>query len=337
MKRFASVIFVVLLSVSALQAQLPGFYKNVERLTWVVQDLEKTIAGWEKLGITRVARLGEVELPDVTFRGKPVVVRALAASAMFGDVAVDWIQPLGGENAYMDYMARRGEGVFSLLHRAPDKAAFDGELSRLGQLGVKVLQAGTVPGAAGNIEYAYLDTEPEGKYVLGLFHVPGSVAESPLAPPPGKNKPERKVVQYAFVVNDLEPVGKYWQKLGFPEMAVTHPYLWDLKYHDQPGEFDAKLGWHRHGTVTYEWILPLKGPTVYQDYMDKHGEGFHHLAFQVDDFFKAVEEWNGLGYQFIQGGAWGDEGKSGYGRFAYQRTENIGGIDVELLWNFRGE
>jgi hypothetical protein len=37
----------------------------------------------------------------------------------------------------------------------------------------------------------------------------------------------------------------------------------------------------------------------------------------------------------VQGGAWGEKGKPGWGRFAYQDTHPIGGVDVELLWNYR--
>jgi hypothetical protein len=57
----------------------------------------------------------------------------------------------------------------------------------------------------------------------------------------------------------------FWSRIGFVEKPVTHPPRWDLRYHDQPGQFDAELGWQRHGRVVYEWILPLKGPTVYSE------------------------------------------------------------------------
>jgi hypothetical protein len=34
-------------------------------------------------------------------------------------------------------------------------------------------------------------------------------------------------------------------------------------------------------------------------------------------------------------GAWGERGKKGYGRFAYMDTQAAGGIDIELLWNYK--
>jgi catechol 2,3-dioxygenase-like lactoylglutathione lyase family enzyme len=69
--------------------------------------------------------------------------------------------------------------------------------------------------------------------------------------------------------------------------------------------------------------------------MEKHGEGFHHIAFEVPDLDAEVSRWNALGFPFVQGGAWGEKGKPGWGRFAYQDTHPIGGADVELLWNYR--
>jgi hypothetical protein len=35
------------------------------------------------------------------------------------------------------------------------------------------------------------------------------------------------------------------------------------------------------------------------------------------------------------GGSWGDAGKPGSGRFAYVDAQGAGGIDIELLWNYR--
>jgi beta-galactosidase len=315
-------------SAQARPAPLPDMYRSVHALTWVVRDVDKAIAGWRKLGFEDIRSRGVVTLTDVRYRGKPARCTAKLAEGYLGDVAVQWVQPVEGENAYTDFVARHGDGVFSLVHRAPTREVLRAEVERMKALGVGILQSETVPGDRGMASRTYLDTEPEGKYVLGLVHDPEAAA-------PGSAPPGRKVVQYAFAVRRLEPVLAYWSRLGFDDRSVTHPPLWDLRYHDQPGTFDAELGWQRHGRVPYEWILPLQGPTVYRDHMDTHGEGFHHIAFEVADLDEEVARWNALGFPFVQGGAWGEKGKPGWGRFAYQDTQAIGGADVELLWNYR--
>jgi hypothetical protein len=91
----------------------------------------------------------------------------------------------------------------------------------------------------------------------------------------------------------------------------------------------------RHGTVVYEWIIPEKGPSTWHDHLEKHGEGVHHLAFNVDDMDRAIAEWKQAGYPYVMGGAWGEPGKRGYGRFAYMDAQAAGGIDIELLWSYR--
>jgi catechol 2,3-dioxygenase-like lactoylglutathione lyase family enzyme len=171
-----------------------------------------------------------------------------------------------------------------------------------------------------------------GKYVVGLTF--GSVAPASQAPPTSPFG--AKLSQYALVVKDLKAVSDYWENLGIPAMDVTHPTLTDLEYHGKPGQFDQKLGWHRHGTITWEWITPLAGPTVYQDFLDEHGEGFHHLAFDVADIDEVGEAWTALGYPIVQSGGWGERGKPGSGRFAYSDTTAIGGLTIELLWNHPG-
>src|SRR5512132_4008629 len=289
-------------------AALPEMYRAVHQVTWVVRDLDSSVAGWRKLGFTDIHVLGDVTVDNVRYRGKSAACVARIAEGFLGDVAVQWIQPVQGDNAYSDFLARHGTGLFSLVHRAPSREALQGEIDRMSALGVGVLQTESTGGSSRASSRTYLDTEPQGKYALGLTYVPAVDRPVPSTPGP-------KVAQFAFTVRELAPVLDYWSRLGFTERSVTHPPLWDLRYHDRPADFDADLGWQRHGRVVYEWVHPLKGPTVYLDHMAKHGEGFHHIAFQVDDLDREVARWSALGFPFLQGGAWGEKGKPGWGRY----------------------
>jgi catechol 2,3-dioxygenase-like lactoylglutathione lyase family enzyme len=312
----------------ASSAALPEMYRTVYEVTWVVRDLDQTVAGWRKLGFHGIHVVGNVTFQNVRYRGNRATCVARVAEGLLGDVLVQWIQPAQGDNAYSDFLATHGTGLFSLVHRAPSREALQAEVERMSALGVGVLQTeSSQEGSRASIR-TYLDTQPQGKYVLGLTYAP----DIDRAVPPS---PVRKVAQFAFTVRELDPVLDYWSRLGFTDRSVTHPRLWDLRYHDRPADFDADLGWQRHGRVVYEWIRPLKGPTVYIDHMEKHGEGFHHIAFEVDDLDREVARWSALGFPFLQGGAWGEKGKPGWGRYAYQDTDAIAGAEVELLWNYR--
>jgi catechol 2,3-dioxygenase-like lactoylglutathione lyase family enzyme len=308
-------------------AQLPDFYKSVDRVAWVVKDLQPVIAGWERLHLT-AHDYGVMEHQAV-FRGRSVTVKTHTAGGRIGGLEVNWVQPLGGENAYTEFLAKHGDGIFSLVHRVPSRQALEAEAKRMSAAGVGVLQRATIETEAGAVTYVHFDTEPQGKYSLGLIFLPPTIEE---------NLPESKlskVTQFAFVTHDLRAVSAYWHKLGFPEMSIEHDPLTDLVYRGKPGHFDQELGWQRHGKVVYEWIRPLKGPTVYEEQFKAHGEGLHHLAFDVRDMEKGIATWTAPGYVVAQSGAWGEKNQPGSGRFAYIDTSGFGGVTAELLWNYR--
>jgi catechol 2,3-dioxygenase-like lactoylglutathione lyase family enzyme len=315
---------------SPVRAQLPDTYRTVASVHWAVKDVERVKAGWAKLGFPALQDLGEMTVSG-SWRGRSGSARVRVAQARFAGLEVVWIEPLEGENAFTEYLARHGEGIVSLNYRVQSREALDAEIARLGRLGVGVLQRADVATAQGRVTIVHMDTEAGGKYVLGLVHgpAPAPAAEAPAPPFPVK------LSQYALVVKSLEAVSAYWQKLGFPAMNVTQPPLTERRYRGEPGRFDQKLGWHRHGTVTWEWIEPLSGPTVYLDFLEAHGEGFHHLGFDVPDIDAAAAAWARLGVPVVQSGAWGDKGKRGSGRFAYAGTDTFGGVTIELLWNYR--
>jgi len=312
--------------VATAAAEPPALYRTVTSVHWVVKDLDRVKAHWAKLGVPALADEGRVTV--TAFGARQVPVKLRAAVARLGSVEIVWIQPASGRSAYSEHLARHGEGVFSIDYAPPDASAREAEVARLGGIGVGVLQKAEIEVAGAHQSVVYLDTAAEGKHVIGLVEgsLPAVTAAATIPFP-------ARLSQYALVVKSLEAVGDYWAKLGFPAMEVTHPPLTDLRHRGKPGTFDQKLGWHRHGTITWEWIEPLRGPTVYQEFLDRHGEGFHHFALDVPDMDAATAAWGALGARVVQSGAWGAKGEPGSGRFAYVETDAPGGVTIELLWN----
>ncbi len=313
----------VLLAASAF-AQLPEFYKQVDRVVFVVPDLDKALAAWKPSGAVQIFGTQTAEF-EAEYRGKSGQHSIRFAVGRFGDVLANWVEPASGNNAFSDFLKTHGPGMMSIMHRVGSLSELDAEVARMKRLGVGVLQRG--PMGDDGSEYVMFDTEAAGKYVLAVSFQP--------TPAPPASPDTRKVTQFAFLVRDEKAVSAYWAKLGWPEMSVTHPELHGLTYRGTPGDFRARLGWQRHGKVVYEWVIPEKGPSTWHDHLEKHGEGLYHLAFDVEDMDRAVAEWTKAGYPYAMGGAWGEAGKRGSGRFAYVDTQSAGGIDVELLWNYR--
>ncbi len=327
-----ALVSLVLLGAVPAWAGAPEVYGTVTSINWVVKDIDRVAAGWAKVGYPLLEDYGEVTVP-VHYRGEAGTAVVRVARASFAGLPVFWIQPVAGNSAWARFLEERGEGVMSVDYAVPTRDAIDAEVARLQGLGVEVLQTLEVDGGQGLVRMVHMDTAGGGKYVLGLTQ--GQLPAPPKAAPPSTFGP--RLSQYAVVVEDLGGVSAYWEKLGLPPMDVTHPTLTELEYHGRPGTFDQKLGWHRHGTVTWEWIEPLAGPTTYQDFLDEAGEGFHHLAFDVPDMDAAIEAWSGEGFPIVQSGGWGEKGRPGSGRFAYADTTSIGGLMIELLWNHPGD
>ncbi len=293
-------------SQAARPFQPPEIYRSVDRVTWVLDDLDRVLAAWQKTGMVKIEQRGEAELP-----------RMKVAEGFLGDVRVKWIQPLGGTNGYAEYQKKHGSGIFSLVHRAASEEAFRAEVERLRGLGVHVLQR--------EEGLAYMDTEAEGKYVLGLSY--GAETEK-------ADAGREKIVQFAFAVHELKPVSDYWAKLGLGGMAFNAGNLHDVEYWGKPIEIQQNFGWQRSRKVVYEWLSPVTSPNVFDDHMKAHGEGIHHIAMNVPDMEKAVAEWKAAGFEVASFGRWGETQKPGSGRFTYVFTEPAGGVTMELLWNY---
>ena len=135
-----------------------------------------------------------------------------------------------------------------------------------------------------------------------------------------------RVHHVAYIVRDIEAsLGFYRDTLGLPVGLVL------------PIESDEVIvAFLEIGETKIELVQPTSDTTGVARFLEKKGEGFHHLAFDVEDIDAAGAYWAEKGYPIVQSGGWGEKGKPGSGRFAYADTMSIGGITVELLWNHPG-
>lgn len=302
-------------------------YRRVAHLGWVVRDVDATSAAWRSLGVKDVVDLGVREFP-ATYRGRAVTARAKTAHARFANGAIHWIQPIGDGTVYADFLARHGEGVQHVAFEVTSRAQYERELARYRALGVGVLQRTDGPGSSDAAGSAYLDTAVEGGGMTVAL-------EHNSAPPPAtsvaNDEPFTRITQYAFVVRDLRRVSAYYERLGLGALPFDLNVSLDREYRGRPGTFEMLLGWGRWADVVFEWIQPTTGPSTYDEHLERHGEGFHHLGFHVPDMDAAVARLRARGLAVTMSGGWDSNGSAG--RFAYLDAERHGGVAVELLWN----
>jgi len=305
-------------------AQLPDSYQSLNRVTWLSENIDGILPSWAALGMTDVHKPAKIKGVG-TDHGKSATIETLQATGRLGNLTVNFLQPEAGQsNSYDDFLKKHKDGIFSVVHEVPSKEAMDKEIQRLARLGVSVLQQVTFDIDGAPVTYTYVDTEPQGKYVLGLVYWPGG-APKPL---------EQKTVSHlALVVRDAAAVSTYWQKLGLPGFALEHATPRDdSRYRDQPLLLAFEVGFQRMGAISYEWIQPPSTPAnIYADFLKLHGEGIQHFGMPVDDLSKATAAYEKLGFTVWQAGAWGDVGKPNSGQYHYMDTDKIGGVSAELI------
>ena len=66
---------------------------------------------------------------------------------------------------------------------------------------------------------------------------------------------------------------------------------------------DLRLARGDMGGIGLELIQPLKGRSVYGEFLEKKGEGIHHLAFMVEDLDAEIADMEKRGFKVVQTGA----------------------------------
>lgn len=305
-------------------AQVPEYYQTINRVTWLSANIDAMLPTWIALGMTDVHKYADIKAAG-TDHGKPATIDTRQVTGRLGNLTVNFLQPAAGQlNSYNEFLEKHKDGIFSVVHEVPTKEAMDQEIQRMASLGVSVLQRVTFEIDGTPVTYTYFDTEPQGKYVLGLVYWPGG------APKPVEQK---SVSHIGLVVRDAAGVKHYWQNLGFPGFELEHATPRDdSRYRGQPLWLAFEVGFQRIGAISYEWIQPPSTPgNIYEDFLERHGQGIQHIGMPVDDLSKATVAYEKLGFSIWQAGAWGDVGKPDSGQYHYMDTDKVGGVSVELI------
>jgi hypothetical protein len=139
------------------------------------------------------------------------------------------------------------------------------------------------------------------------------------------------VVQVGIVVRDATATANAWTERF--QLAPPHIIDWPppgrsldetRTYRGVRGDFRMRLAFVETSSVQLEFIEPLEGNNIYAEFLEQHGEGLHHILFEVDDP-KAVAA--GLNAPILQSG--GSTLRPG-ALWTYLDTQEILGCIVEL-------
>ena len=95
----------------------------------------------------------------------------------------------------------------------------------------------------------------------------------------------------AVVVKDMDKTSKRYESLGVgafrPETILDSSAFSTYEvYGKKSPTVDRSRFKHNDvgaGKLDVEFISPIEGNPIYKDFLARHGEGLHHIAFTVDD------------------------------------------------------
>lgn len=138
--------------------------------------------------------------------------------------------------------------------------------------------------------------------------------------------PEAVIHQIGVVVRNLDKTIAFLTALGlgpFTVRTVTHPAA---RVRDKKTSYEVKIAMSQQGPVQLELIEYQWGETIQKEFLDKKGEGLHHILFRVKNLEKTLEKFRQKGIDVLQ-----QDRFVGGGGLAYMGTDKIGGIIMEMV------
>jgi methylmalonyl-CoA/ethylmalonyl-CoA epimerase len=121
--------------------------------------------------------------------------------------------------------------------------------------------------------------------------------ESMLLPPAGIMLGDPTHV--CLAVRDVEhTASQYAALLGFGPWLVrmVHTPATHGSVRGRPASYTLKFAYCRRGSLVYELVETVEGPAIYREFLDRHGEGIHHVGFRgAAPLDQELARWRGLG------------------------------------------
>jgi hypothetical protein len=117
------------------------------------------------------------------------------------------------------------------------------------------------------------------------------------------------ISQVAIAVKNIEEVAEnFWKILGIGPWMVFNweaPLVYDRKYKGARSEAREKIAITQVGDCWLELVQPVEGASIYADFIEEQGEGYHHLQFLTEDVDGTSQILIDQGFESIQSGRFG--------------------------------
>ena len=97
----------------------------------------------------------------------------------------------------------------------------------------------------------------------------------------------KRVNHIGIAVKNMDEAREFWRK----KFGVESP--------PPVTERDMQICMMKLGDVLVELIAPVGNDGIMAKFLQKHGEGFHHICYEVDSIYSAVEELEAKGVELV--------------------------------------
>ena len=140
--------------------------------------------------------------------------------------------------------------------------------------------------------------------------------------------PDQTPVQIAWVTPDTDATEKALTTLLGVKKWIRMPGVHfgpdSCTYRGSPADFVADISLSYAGDTQLELIAPVRGDSIYTDFLGRAGAGLHHVCIETDDLEHALAEREG---EVVQRGV-----MPGGMEFAYVSAESAGVPYIEIAY-----
>ena len=132
--------------------------------------------------------------------------------------------------------------------------------------------------------------------------------------------------QIGYVYKDVESQSKIMETcIGASKFTNFEPVYVDVNYRGIDKKIKMKSAFGQIFGTQIELLQPVEGESIYTEFLNGGKEGFHHIAYEVDDLSAYIEKFKEQGINVIQSGLLITQ------LYAYMDTEKILGIIIEFI------
>jgi catechol 2,3-dioxygenase-like lactoylglutathione lyase family enzyme len=318
---------------------LKTFFKKIIEIGIVVNDIEKTLENFcfkYGIGPWSIFDCSSKNIKNMFHRGKPVNSRFKLAECRLGEITFEIIQPLDDNNIFSVFLKNKGQYLHHIGYEVMD---YDKAVNLFRTEGYIETQSGSFYGKR---RFIFFESEIGLKHTVKFiesdmsyfkYHQNNNQIGNLIIPEPSKIYPEKKesdkmqkpvfskIAQVSFIVKNVdEMVRKYNYTLGIGPWKIWEfgpDTVNDMAIHGKRSDYRMRLALAKIGDIDIELIQPRDDKSIYADFLKTNGEGFHHLAYIVEDFDKLMQYMEKIGIKVSMSGNW-----CGKHIWVYLTTEN---------------